>query len=139
MELTKNFSLYEMTVTNSGIPNEPNDEQLANLKLLCENVLQPLRNKFNRPIKVTSGFRNEKVNRHVGGVASSEHVQGMAADLVCEDNAELFNLIRQRFKFTQLIYERGNKIQPAWVHVSYDKDDLKCQVLKFDGKRYTNL
>ena len=139
MELTKNFSLYEMTVTNSGIENVPNDEQLANLKLLCENVLQPLRNKFNRPIKVTSGFRNEKVNRHVGGVASSEHVQGMAADLVCEDNAELFNLIRQRFKFSQLIWERGTRMQPAWVHVSYDKDDLKCQVLKFDGKRYTNL
>lgn len=139
MELTKNFSLYEMTVTNSGIPNEPNGDEIENLKLLCENVLQPLRNLFGRPIKVTSGFRCEKVNRHIGGVASSEHVKGMAADLVCEDNKELFNLIRGRFKFTQLIWERGTRMQPAWIHVSYDKDDLKCQVLKFDGKRYTNL
>ena len=139
MQLTKNFSLYEMTVTNSGIPNEPNEQELAKLKLLCENVLQPLRDVFGRPIKVTSGFRNTAVNKHVGGVASSQHVKGMAADLVCENNAELFNILRQRFKFTQLIYERGNKIQPAWVHVSFDIDDLKCQVLKFDGKKYTNI
>jgi zinc D-Ala-D-Ala carboxypeptidase len=139
MELTKNFSLYEMTVTNSGIPNEPNEQEIANLKLLCENVLQPLRNLFGRPIKVTSGFRCEKVNKHIGGVASSEHVQGMAADLVCENNAELFNLIRHRLPFTQLIWERGNSMQPSWVHVSFDIADIKKQVLKFDGKRYTNL
>lgn len=139
MELTKNFSLQEMTVTNSGLPNIPNEKQFDNLKNLCEKLLQPLRDKFNRPIKVTSGFRSERVNKHVGGVSSSQHCFGMAVDMVCEDNAELFNLIRSRFKFTQLIWERGNRIQPSWVHVSYDKDDLKCQVLKFDGKQYIIL
>ena len=139
MKLTKNFSLYELTVTNSGLPNEPNEEQIANLKALCENVLQPLRNLFGRPIKVTSGFRGKQVNKHVGGVASSEHCKGMAADLVCEDNAELFNLIRHRLKFRQLIWERGNRMQPAWVHVSFDADDLKQQVLKFDNGKYTTI
>jgi hypothetical protein len=63
----------------------------------------------------------------------------MAADLVCENNAELFNLIRHRLPFTQLIWERGNSMQPSWVHVSFDIADIKKQVLKFDGKRYTNL
>lgn len=139
MQLTKNFSLAEMTITNSGLSNIPNETEIQNLKALCENVLQPLRDKFNRPIKVTSGFRCPKVNQHVGGVSTSEHVQGMAADLVCEDNAELFNLIRQRFKFTQLIWERGNSMQPSWVHVSFNPEDLKCQVLKFNGQKYINI
>jgi hypothetical protein len=139
MQLTKNFSLYEITVTNSGLDNVPNAQELANLKLLCENVLQPLRDVFGKSVKITSGFRSTAVNRHVGGVASSQHVKGMAADLVCEDNREIFNIIKSKLKFTQLIWERGTRFQPAWVHVSFDIDDLKCQVLKFDGKRYTNL
>lgn len=137
--MTKNFSLSELTVTNSGLPNVPNAEQIANLEILVNSILQPLRDQFGKPIRVTSGFRSDAVNKHIGGSKTSQHCKGQAADLVCEDNALLFGIIRKNFKFTQLIWEGGNSIQPAWVHVGYDPNNLKCEVLRMKNGKYTRL
>ncbi len=129
MKLSENFSLSEFTETSTGLPNKPNQEAITNLKYLAQYVLQPARDKFG-PIEVTSGYRSEKVNAAVGGSATSDHLKGKAADIQCEDMASVFEFIRKQTHFKQLIWEFGTDKQPAWIHVSYDINNNKGEVLK---------
>ena len=129
--MTKNFTLKELCVTKTGIHNEPNVEQKEALSLLAVNILQPARDALG-PIKVTSGFRNAKVNAAVKGSRSSQHTKGEAADLQCDDNAALFKFIKT-LEFDQLIWEFGDKEQPDWVHVSFAKKNRK-EILKATKK-----
>ncbi len=126
----KYFSINELTKTSTGISNIPNAEQVANLIYLVENLLDKAREELAMPITVTSGYRSEAVNRRVGGVATSQHTKGEAADLVCGDNAKLFNILKT-MNFDQLIWEKGNNIQPAWVHVSLRRNGInRKQVIR---------
>ena len=136
MQLSKNFSLVELCATNSGLPNNPTDDVIPNLSKLVVNVLQPLRDKFERNIHVDSGFRCPAVNKHVGGADTSQHVKGQAADLVSEDNAAMFHIIKDSLPFDQLIWEKGNDIQPAWVHVSYHEGHNRKEVLELVNGKY---
>jgi hypothetical protein len=139
MDISKDFTLEELTVTNSGLPNKPNNEQIAKLTDLVNNVLQPIRDRLGKPIKVNSGFRSVAVNKAVGGAATSQHCTGEAADLEAENNAELFSMIRQYAPFDQLIWEGGNDSQPNWVHVSYKANGNQMEVLKMkvvDGVKH---
>jgi len=138
-QLSKNFSLEELTVTNSGLPNVPNQDQRNCLAELVTNVLQPLRELYGHEIKVTSGFRSAAVNKHVGGVPTSQHCFGQAADLVCDDKSELFSIIRDHIVFDQLIWEGGNDVQPAWVHVSYKTQGNRGEMLKMKNRKYTRM
>jgi len=123
--ISKYFTYEELTRTNTGLLNVPNSEQLKNLQELVTNVLDPLRELYGKPIKVNSAFRSQLVNKKVGGTKKSDHPFGMAADLDCDSNSLLYKLIRDNFKFKQLINEHNF----SWVHVSYDHDNLKCQQL----------
>jgi zinc D-Ala-D-Ala carboxypeptidase len=145
MNLTANFTLAEMckseTALRHDIPNEPGETEIGNLKLLCEKVLQPVRDHFGKGVKVNSGFRHPEVNAAVGGSRTSDHCQGQAADIEIPGvaNAELAEWIRDNLEFRQLILEFYTPGIPdsGWVHVSYDPADLKKQVLtatKKDGK-----
>lgn len=136
--LTNNFSLAEMIKSETAIrrdmDNYPhNDEVIANLTLLCEQVLQPLRDAYNTGIKVNSGYRSPDVNAAVGGSRTSDHCKGMAADIEIPGvaNAELAQYIADNFDFTQLILEFYTQGVPdsGWVHVSYDPNNLKRQVM----------
>ena len=118
-KLSKNFTLQELTVTGTGLPNKPTETETANLQALVTNVLQPLRDLYDKPIKVNSGYRSAAVNRAIGGATNSQHSKGEAADLDAADNASLFLLIRQFLPFDQLIWEGGTDTQPDWVHVSF--------------------
>jgi hypothetical protein len=129
MKLSENFSLSEFTETSTGLPNKPNQEAITNLKYLAQYVLQPARDKFG-PIEVTSGYRSEKVNAAVGGSATSDHLKGKAADIKHKDLASVFAFIRKQTNFKQLIWEFGTDKQPAWIHVSYDVNNNKGEVLK---------
>jgi hypothetical protein len=129
MKLSENFSLSEFTETSTGLPNKPNQEAITNLKYLAQYVLQPARDKFG-PIEVTSGYRSEKVNAAVGGSATSDHLKGKAADIKHKDLASVFAFIRKQTHFKQLIWEFGTDSQPAWIHVSYDVNNNKGEVLK---------
>ena len=84
MKLSKNFSLHEMTKSETalrkGLDNTPGETEENNLKSLCENVLQKVRDEFG-PTKVNSGFRHPDVNSAVGGSKTSDHCKGMAADI----------------------------------------------------------
>lgn len=117
MKLSENFSLVELTSTGTGLPNEPTAEEVAALRALVTNVLQPLRTAVGVPVVVSSGFRSAAVNRAVGGAASSQHRLGQAADInaagigpkeLCQ------RIIDLGLPFDQLIQEFGR-----WVHVSY--------------------
>ena len=145
MNLTANFSLHEMTKSETALrkdmPNEPTEADIANLKLLAEKVLQPLRDHYGVGIKVNSGYRSPDVNAAVGGSRTSDHCKGQAADIEIAGvpNATLAQYIKDSLQYTQLILEFYTPGIPdsGWVHVSYDANNLKCQTLtatKKDGK-----
>ena len=130
MKLSENFTLAELTVTSVNAPNIPNEEQIKKLQALVDNVLQPLRELYGKPISINSGFRSLQVNKKVKGAQKSQHLKGEAADISCENNALLFRLIRDGFDFDQLIWEKGNDTQPAWVHVSFSRTKNRKQILR---------
>lgn len=145
MKLTANFSLNELTQSETalrkGLDNTPNEEVIANLKLLAEKVLQPVREHYGKGVKVNSGYRSPDVNASVGGSKTSDHCKGQAADIEIPGiaNADLAEYIKANLQFTQLILEFYTQGIPdsGWVHVSYDPANLKCQTLtavKKDGK-----
>lgn len=145
MNLTKNFTLAEMTKSDTalrlGLENQPDEQQLAALKTLAEKVLQPVRDYYNMGVKVNSALRTLPVNRAIGSGDSSHHVRGMAADIEIPGipNAELAEWMVENLDFTQIILEFYTPGVPdsGWVHVSYVPEDLKKQVLtavKRDGK-----
>ena len=121
------FTLKEFVKSNTaarlGINNNPSEDVKKNIELLVEKILDPLREKFGKPIIVTSGYRCKELNKAVGGAAKSQHMSGEAADIrSVEDsksaNKELFNLIIELdLPFDQLINEHDYD----WVHVSYGK------------------
>ena len=128
--ISKYFKLDELIHTSTGLLNVPNKEQFDNLQKLVTNVLDPLRELYDNPITVNSAFRSAIVNKKVNGSNTSEHMKGIAADIRCSDNALLYKLIKDNFKFRQLIWEYGNDKQPSWVHVSYNENDNKKQILR---------
>lgn len=123
--LMKYFTIEELTKSTTaaqkGIINKPNQEEINNLKALVENILDPLREAYGKPIIVNSGFRCEKLNNLVGGSRTSQHRTGHAADIKSvsdnkSGNKELFDLIQKlKLPFDQLIDEYNYD----WVHVSY--------------------
>ena len=129
----KYFTIAELCRSNPAdkflIDNKCTKEQAANMMALVNNVLDPLREAYGKPIRVNSGFRCEKLNKKVGGSKTSDHLHGMAADITAgipKENKRLFYLIQELgLPFKQLIDEKGF----SWVHVSYDANNLKRQIL----------
>ena len=114
----KYFSFTEMILTASTAQenNLPDWDDINRLLELCRWILDPVREMYGKPIVVTSGFRTPFLNRLVGGVSTSQHMQGLAADLRCDDPKVLFDLIAESdLPFDQLIYYQKKK----FVHVSY--------------------
>lgn len=115
----KHFTIEELTrsttATQFGIDNSPSQESTANMRRLTETVLDPARERLGKPIYVNSGYRCPELNRKVGGVANSYHLQGRAADLDTRtgDNRRLYEILRQ-LPHTELIWEQGGK----WIHVA---------------------
>jgi len=145
MKLSDNFSLKEMTksqtATRKDIDNEPGEEEIENLKQLCERVLQPVREHFCKAVRVNSGYRSPELNSAIGGSKTSDHCKGMAADIEINGvaNADLAEWIKDNCEFRQLILEFYTPGIPdsGWVHVSYDLDDNRKKILtamKEDGR-----
>ena len=140
MNLSRYFTLSEMTVSQAasrrGLDNTPGPREIAALKLLCEKVLAPIREHFDRPVIVTSGYRSPKVNKAIGGAASSQHCKGEAADFTVPgvSNLALCKWIERNLQYDQLIYEYG---ESGWVHVSYRDGALRNMELSaIRGKGY---
>ena len=118
----------------TAVKRAPNDVD-ANIEALVDNILDPAREHYGKPIYVNSGFRCPLHNTTVGGVRASQHIQGEAADITAgspEENHQLAKIIVQQGKFDQLILENtGEKdLLPQWVHVSYSRRCNRGQVLK---------
>jgi zinc D-Ala-D-Ala carboxypeptidase len=138
MQISEHFTLAELTRSQTaqrkGIGNMPTPEHVANLELLCDQVLEPLRTLYGKPIRISSGYRSAALNKAVGGSATSHHCFGMAVDIdqgSPAENMRIFNLLKAYGTFTQLIFEFGTlEAGPEWVHVSYEHDDLKREMLR---------
>ena len=144
MNLSRNFTLSELTKSDTairkGINNNPNAEQIEKLKILCEKILQPVRDHFGR-VKVTSGFRSPELCQAIGSSANSQHARAEAADFECVgvDNAELADWIHRELEWDQLILEFYTPGQPnsGWIHCSYIEGTPRASYLhayKSEGK-----
>ena len=144
MNLTRNFSLLELTKSDTairrGIDNNPNADQVEKLTLLCENILQPVRDHFGR-VKVTSGFRSPELCTAIGSSINSQHARAEAADFECPgvDNVELADWIHKTLTYDQLILEFYTPGEPnsGWIHCSWIADQPRASYLwayKSEGK-----
>lgn len=126
MKLTANFTLneltYSVTAEANKIDNRPSVQVIANLKTLCENVLQPLRDNLGVPVKITSGFRCAQLNKKVKGSPNSQHLTGQAADLIIPQKnlRDVYLWMKSHLQYDQLLYEYSNS--DKWIHVSYRSD-----------------
>lgn len=134
MKLSQNFTLEELTFSATaklrGIDNIPNSQEVVSLKRLCEEILQPIRDKLGKPITITSGYRSSALNKAVGGAKSSQHLRGEAADIISDDNYSLWNLIcklilDKEIKVGQLIDEKNLR----WIHISLPDSSHLNQIL----------
>jgi hypothetical protein len=117
-----------------GIDNSPTDAHLINIKKLVDEFLQPLREKINKPIVITSGYRSERLNDEINGSENSQHCKGEAVDIECfgMTNKQLAIYIRDVMDFDQLILEFYNPDEgenSGWVHVSYKEFGNRKEVL----------
>ena len=142
--ISKHISYKEAVGSNyakqKGISNKPNEEQVENMKLLAKEVFEPLREWVDAPIKVNSMFRSKELNSAIKGSLKSSHLNGEAMDITSmggKSNLEMFHYIKDNLCFDQLIWEFGK--EPKWLHVSYNKDNNRKQVLvtKKRGVYYT--
>ena len=128
MKLSEHFSLAELTKTNTGIENVPNQAQVENLKRVCR-WLERLRKRWNDlygdgddPIIINSGFRSPEVNKAVGGVPSSNHLTGCAVDIRCIGMEQALRYAAilldisdmSREDFDELLIEQRRSV--IWIH-----------------------
>lgn len=135
MKLSKNFDWKEFTKSDTAarkhIQNEITTFEVRdNIKALVDNLLQPLRDAWGGPLFINSGYRCPELNKAVGGVATSQHVLGMAADVGCSNPYELAKLVKKlRLPFDQMgLYD-------TFVHLSY-RDDGENRGQIFYSKNY---
>ena len=116
MKLSENFNIDEFLVTTTGLPNDNISlVQKENIKQLVLNVMQPVRSYLKKPIIILSGFRNEAINKKVGGVVNSQHLSGEACDFTCKDIEKAYLFIKTNLVFDQLKYYK----ERDFIHVSY--------------------
>jgi zinc D-Ala-D-Ala carboxypeptidase len=138
MKLSENFTLDELTKSQEairlGIVNEPNDEHITNLILLCKNILQPIRNHFNKVVSVSSGYRSAELCERIGSSSKSQHTRGEAADFEVFglSNKDVSDWIVQNLDYDQCILEFWSPNDPnsGWIHCSYNDSGNRRQYLK---------
>lgn len=130
-KLTPNFSLEELTVSPTakklGLPNTPTQEHIANMKYVCEKILEPVRAHFGKPVQVNSSYRSPAVNKAVGGSPTSQHSNGEAVDFEIPGipNKQLADWVADNLEFDQVILEFYNAKDGAnsgWVHASIKRN-----------------
>ena len=138
MNLSKSFTLNELTksqeATRLGIDNTPNEEHILNLKLLCENILQPIRDFYGMPVSVSSGYRSAALCEAIGSSSKSQHTKGQAADfeIFGVANKDLADFVVKNLDYDQCILEFWNENEPnsGWVHCSFNALGNRKQFLK---------
>ena len=131
MKISEHISYDEATLSptaiRNGISNQPNEQELNNMKLVAEHCFEPLRKMWGKPIKVNSFFRSQSLNQLVGGSPLSQHTKGQAIDITTgtkSNNKKLFELAKT-LEFDQLI----NEYDFSWIHISYKTSGNRKQIL----------
>ena len=136
MILSKNFTLNEftksVTAIRNNIDNSPSSEHIRNIQLLVKYVLQPLRDSLGKPIRITSGYRSENLNKIIKGSKKSSHMKGQAADLQFKVDGVMKNkdiwdkVIELGLPFDQMI----NEFDYSWIHISYNHEYNRKSLLE---------
>ena len=135
-KVSKNFTWEEFTASDTakryGILNQITDWDVRdNIIALVENVLQPLRDAYGKPININSGYRCAELNKKVGGVATSQHTKGQAADCGVDDPLALARLLLDLgLEFDQAI------VYSTFLHISYKAEGENRKQLLYN-KSYT--
>jgi zinc D-Ala-D-Ala carboxypeptidase len=141
MNLSPHVTLQEFersqTATRLGIPNKMNESQTANARLLCINVLEPIRSFYNSPIVISSGYRSNSLNSKIGGSSVSQHLKGQAADftVVGKTVQQVFSDIVSG-KIPNLEYDQVIE-EGSWLHISFSQGNNRKQKLKATFKNGT--
>jgi zinc D-Ala-D-Ala carboxypeptidase len=139
MKIGTYFSIQEVerseTAKRLGIQNVLPLKYYDNVHGIVQNLLDPLRALYGKPLYISSWYRSAELNRAIGGAQFSDHMTANAVDIDLDafgpfENQKIFKLIKDNFKFHTLIWEFGNSNNPDWVHVSWFKDDAPKKVIK---------
>ena len=117
-----NFTFTEMTKTDTGLDNMPNDMNVIKNLVRLSEFLQIIRNELHLPIIVNSGYRSKEVNESVGGVYSSYHCKGLAADIKCSDMDKLLTILHSHLMDIDQLGIYYNKNTQLWFHVGLAED-----------------
>lgn len=144
--LTFEEAIKSPTAKRLGIDNEPNPEQLGNMKYVAKEIFDPVREFVGGPLLASSFFRSEKLNDAIPGSSkTSQHMTGEAIDIDCDgyqygSNLAVFDFIRNNLIFDQVINEYPDKFgMPSWIHVSKRKIGNRGQVLVKLKDKYINF
>lgn len=138
MQLSEHFKLNEFTKSETAIrkriDNTPNAAHANNLKMVCEKILEPVRNHFGKPVRINSGYRGPALNAAVGGSSKSQHCNGEAVDFEIDGlpNPDLAKWVSQNCEFDQIIlefYDPKEGPNSGWVHASYSAGKNRKQIL----------
>lgn len=127
-KISKNFTLSELVKTNTGLLNNPNEEQIMNLRVLTAAILQPLRSLLNEKVIITSGFRSKEVNTAVKGSEDSLHMSGMAADFKVKSFALAIEYIKEYLVYTELGIYKTKEGVIKFIHVAYNPLNLSKEI-----------
>lgn len=147
MKLSEHFALWELTKSQvadrNNIKNLPDEESTQNLGSTCEEILEPVRRHYGKPIAPSSGYRCLELNRVLGSSDRSQHTTGQAVDFEVPGvaNMDLARWIMDNVDYDQLILEFYKEGQPnsGWVHCSYVGQANRKQARRFDGRSWEPL
>jgi zinc D-Ala-D-Ala carboxypeptidase len=137
--LSRDFTLEELTVTDTGASNVPDETQMRKLLYVAQYLLQPIRDKFGA-LHINSGFRSEFVNEKIVGSKTSQHMEGEAADFkpIEANIVEVFTWCQKNLTFGQLIFEHRGEVW--WIHISLPRlDKQNMMVMKYENGIYSNV
>ena len=137
MRAAPDFTLDELirsaTAERLGIDNLPPPEEMDNLRHLAVKILQPLRDAWQRPIIVTSGYRSPALNKALGGARNSQHLMGQAADICATDPADnkalFLTAVRLIQEGTLQVGQLLDEYAYQWIHISLPTPRLRNQIL----------
>lgn len=136
--------MQEMTFSQKasrlGINNDPNREEINNLRDVCNFILEPVRIHYNKAMTPSSGYRGEVLNIAVGGSDNSQHREGKAVDFSVPTipNLEVCQWIIENVEFDQLILEYPSENPfSGWIHCSYNGDKNRGGVLTKTRQGYS--
>jgi hypothetical protein len=117
--------------------------EVENLTMICDQILEPVREHYGSPFTPSSGFRSFDLNKAVGSSSKSQHITGQAVDFEIPGvpNMELALWIKEHLDYDQLLLEFYKESIPdsGWIHCSYVEQGNRKESKRFDGRTWSSL